>query len=72
MLCIVICLFFNLQNKLTICTIFFISQVSARQSQPVQEMGSRLLELAKNGDAEGVRELMNCGAPFSTDWVCIS
>jgi len=33
------------------------------------ELGKRLLACAKEGDTEGVRQLMSRGAPFTTDWL---
>lgn len=36
---------------------------------PVMELGKRLLQSSRDGDTDGVRELMGKGAPFSTDWV---
>lgn len=33
------------------------------------ELGKRLLSCAKQGDTEGVRQLMSRGAPFTTDWL---
>lgn len=36
----------------------------------IVELGKKLLQCAKNGETESVRELMCRGAPFTTDWVC--
>ncbi|CAL8094783.1 unnamed protein product [Calicophoron daubneyi] len=36
------------------------------------DLGKRLLDAAKNGDVEEVKNLMNNGAPFTTDWLGIS
>ncbi|TGZ74896.1 hypothetical protein CRM22_000690 [Opisthorchis felineus] len=36
------------------------------------DLGKRLLEAAKNGDVEEVKNLMSSGAPFTTDWLGIS
>jgi len=33
------------------------------------DLGRQLLECAKNGDTESVRQLMTNGAPFTTDWL---
>ncbi|XP_046915296.2 ada2a-containing complex component 3 [Dermatophagoides farinae] len=33
------------------------------------ELGKKLLESARNGDSEEVIELINSGAPFTTDWL---
>ena len=33
------------------------------------DLGKRLLEAAKRGDTDEVRQLMSNGAPFTTDWV---
>lgn len=33
------------------------------------ELGKKLLESARNGDTEDVLELINTGAPFTTDWL---
>lgn len=34
------------------------------------DLGKRLLEASRNGQADVVKELMQNGAPFTTDWVC--
>jgi len=33
------------------------------------DLGKRLLEASRNGQAEVVKDLMQNGAPFTTDWV---
>lgn len=33
------------------------------------DLGKKLLEAARNGDASEVRDLINSGAPFTTDWL---
>jgi GA-binding protein transcription factor beta len=33
------------------------------------DLGKRLLEASRNGQAEVVKQLMTNGAPFTTDWV---
>ncbi|XP_012231755.2 GA-binding protein subunit beta-1 [Linepithema humile] len=35
----------------------------------IVELGKKLLQCAKNGETESVRELMCRGAPFTTDWL---
>lgn len=35
------------------------------------DLGKRLLEAAKNGDVDQVVNLMNNGAPFTSDWVSL-
>ena len=40
------------------------------QAFSLVDLGKRLLDAAKNGDVEEVKNLMNNGAPFTTDWVC--
>jgi len=34
------------------------------------DLGKRLLDASKRGDASEIRNLMSSGAPFTTDWVC--
>lgn len=36
---------------------------------PLVELGRKLLTKAQEGDADGVKDLMQQGAPFTTDWV---
>ena len=40
-------------------------------SSAVADLGKRLLEASRKGNAEEVRQLMANGAPITTDWVCI-
>ncbi|VDP58169.1 unnamed protein product [Schistosoma curassoni] len=39
------------------------------QAFSLVDLGKRLLDAAKNGDVEEVKNLINNGAPFTTDWV---
>jgi GA-binding protein transcription factor beta len=46
------------------------AMVSASQSHTsLVELGKRLLASARDGDAEEVRQLIERGAPFTTDWL---
>ncbi len=38
-------------------------------STAVADLGKRLLEASRKGNAEEVRQLMATGAPITTDWV---
>ena len=40
-------------------------------SLAVADLGKRLLEASRKGNAEEVRQLMATGAPITTDWVRI-
>ncbi|CAH8826309.1 unnamed protein product [Trichobilharzia szidati] len=42
------------------------------QAFSLADLGKRLLDAAKNGDVEEVKNLISCGAPFTTDWLGIS
>ncbi|CAH8468331.1 unnamed protein product [Schistosoma mattheei] len=42
------------------------------QAFSLVDLGKRLLDAAKNGDVEEVKNLINNGAPFTTDWLGIS
>lgn len=39
-------------------------------SSVVADLGKKLLEASRKGNAEEVRQLMANGAPITTDWVC--
>ena len=41
-------------------------------SSAVADLGKRLLEASRKGNAEEVRQLMANGAPITTDWVGFS
>lgn len=38
----------------------------------IMDLGKQLLECAKDGQTSKVHDLMCRGAPFTTDWVCVS
>src|SRR5690349_9441071 len=38
-------------------------------SQNLVDLGKQLLEACKNGETEEVKNLMQSGAPFTTDWL---
>ncbi|CAH8480599.1 unnamed protein product [Schistosoma turkestanicum] len=42
------------------------------QAFSLVDLGKRLLDAAKNGDVDEVKNLINNGAPFTTDWLGIS
>ncbi|KAK4473799.1 hypothetical protein MN116_003134 [Schistosoma mekongi] len=42
------------------------------QAFSLVDLGKRLLDAAKNGDVEEVKNLISNGAPFTTDWLGIS
>lgn len=46
-------------------------QRDTSQVNTLTELGKKLLEAAKVGDANRVRRLMAVGAPFASDGVCI-
>ena len=46
-----------------------LSNVSQQINIP--DLGKRLINASRNGDVEEVRNLLNGGAPFATDWVRI-
>ena len=41
-----------------------------KEKSSLVDLGKRLLEAARKGQAEEVSLLMASGAPFTTDWVC--
>ncbi|KAL7060591.1 hypothetical protein AAHC03_09151 [Spirometra sp. Aus1] len=45
---------------------------SMSQAFSLVDLGKRLLDAAKNGDVDEVSNLINGGAPFTTDWLGIS
>ncbi|XP_029834526.2 GA-binding protein subunit beta-1 isoform X4 [Ixodes scapularis] len=44
-------------------------QLAPQPSMSLVDLGKQLLESARNGETEEVRELMTSGAPFTTDWL---
>ena len=48
----------------------FFLQCRMTTSSAVADLGKRLLEASRKGNAEEVRQLMATGAPITTDWVC--
>lgn len=44
-------------------------QLIPQPSMSLVDLGKQLLESAKNGETEEVRQLMTSGAPFTTDWL---
>ncbi|XP_011881177.1 PREDICTED: tankyrase-2 [Vollenhovia emeryi] len=58
----------------TLIPVGFLACDASSHSRPqdastMVELGKQLLQNAKNGDTEAVRELMCRGAPFTTDWL---
>ncbi len=41
------------------------------QAISLVDLGKKLLDASRNGDVDEVRNLINGGAPFTTDWVSI-
>lgn len=39
------------------------------QNPNIGDLSKKLLDACKNGEAEEVRDLMQNGAPFTTDWL---
>lgn len=39
------------------------------QAMSLVDLGKKLLDASRNGDVDEVRNLINGGAPFTTDWV---
>jgi hypothetical protein len=46
-----------------------ILQISTPAMASLVDLGKRLLEASKKGQADEVSMLMTSGAPFTTDWV---
>lgn len=59
-------------NTIQFCFVFK-SDVSLTMKEneklSLVDLGKRLLEASRNGQADVVKQLMTNGAPFTTDWV---
>lgn len=47
-------------------------QANKARTVSIMDLGKMLLHCAKEGETQKVHELMSRGAPFTTDWVCVS
>lgn len=65
-----LCLPFQIAIFSFIVNLFINFRIMAT-SLAVADLGKRLLEASRKGNAEEVRQLMATGAPITTDWVCI-
>uniref|UniRef100_A0A1B6F6N9 Uncharacterized protein n=1 Tax=Cuerna arida TaxID=1464854 RepID=A0A1B6F6N9_9HEMI len=52
--------------------LFQTARVETETMPPLMDMGRKLQALAREGNTEGVKELMSHGAPFTTDWLGLS
>ena len=48
----------------------YFARMKEKEKSSLVDLGKRLLEAARKGQAEEVSMLMASGAPFTTDWVC--
>uniref|UniRef100_A0A1B6IV72 Uncharacterized protein n=1 Tax=Homalodisca liturata TaxID=320908 RepID=A0A1B6IV72_9HEMI len=52
--------------------LFQTARVETETMPPLMDMGRKLQAFARDGNTEGVKELMAQGAPFTTDWLGLS